>query len=141
MMVESIFLLRTSSHLSRDRLNDVATPQTIFLLLTSILLFVLQLTTPVLASGDLGPRPADLFADPANDPYNLLRYVANNTLTTISVILASSPSPSFFRCGSGEDGGCGPCLAVKWLTPSVLLSASNYTRIPRILRRSKSNIC
>lgn len=30
------------------------------------------------------PRPADPFADPANDPYNPLRYIASNVLTGIA---------------------------------------------------------
>lgn len=30
------------------------------------------------------PHPADPYADPAHDPYNVLRYIPSNTLTGVS---------------------------------------------------------
>jgi len=33
----------------------------------------------------VGPRPADPFLDPKNDPYNPLKYIASNTLTAIAI--------------------------------------------------------
>lgn len=46
------------------------------------LLFLLAATSR--ATAQTSPRPTDPYADPANDVYNPLRYIANNTLTGIA---------------------------------------------------------
>lgn len=54
----------------------------------SRLLVLLSLASSALAApGDLPPRPADPYADPANDIYNPLRYIASNALTAIAFAL------------------------------------------------------
>ncbi|KAJ4478175.1 RTA1-like protein [Lentinula aciculospora] len=49
------------------------------------LLWILSVIASVLAAPKTTlPRPADPFADPRDDPYNPLRYIASNTLTAIA---------------------------------------------------------
>lgn len=53
--------------------------------LTFWLLWILSFVVSVLAAQKTTlPRPADPFADPRDDPYNPLRYIASNTLTAIA---------------------------------------------------------
>ncbi|KAJ3778809.1 RTA1-like protein [Lentinula raphanica] len=52
------------------------------------LLWILSIAVSVLATQKTTlPRPADPFADPRDDPYNPLRYIASNTLTAIAFSL------------------------------------------------------
>lgn len=50
----------------------------------SIAILVLALASPTCAQFTLPPRPADPYADPANDIYNPLRYIASNALTSVA---------------------------------------------------------
>ena len=50
-----------------------------FFSLSVLTLAILFITAPVEAA--TVARPADPFADPKNDPYNPLRYIASNMLT------------------------------------------------------------
>jgi len=50
-------------------------------------LVLLSSASLALAQNQLPPRPADPYADPANDIYNPLRYIASNVLTAISFAL------------------------------------------------------
>ncbi|KAJ3762047.1 RTA1-like protein [Lentinula raphanica] len=52
------------------------------------LLWILSIAVSVLATQKtILPRPADPFANPRDDPYNPLRYIASNTLTAIAFSL------------------------------------------------------
>ncbi|CAL1712149.1 unnamed protein product [Somion occarium] len=55
----------------------------------SIILFALALAPSGFAAPetDSPPRPADPYADPANDPYNPLRYIPSNVLTALALVL------------------------------------------------------
>ncbi|KAJ3739402.1 RTA1-like protein [Lentinula detonsa] len=62
------------------------------------LLWILSVVASVLAASSTTlPRPADPFADPRDDPYNPLRYIASNTLTAIafSLVLFVAIAQSF----------------------------------------------
>ena len=49
-------------------------------------IYLLARSSPVTAtrSHDRGPRPADPFLDPKNDPYNPLGYIASDVLTGLA---------------------------------------------------------
>ncbi|TFY68626.1 hypothetical protein EVG20_g3480 [Dentipellis fragilis] len=55
---------------------------------------------PAFAADDSNkpPHVADPFADPKNDPYNPLRYIASNALTTIAVLLIGATALSHVFC-------------------------------------------
>ncbi|KAJ3485770.1 hypothetical protein NLI96_g4730 [Meripilus lineatus] len=62
----------------------VSTP---FLPLLACFLFLAEAPSAFAQSSEAPPRPADPYADPANDPYNILRYIASNTLAAIALVL------------------------------------------------------
>ncbi|KAI0063778.1 RTA1-like protein [Artomyces pyxidatus] len=59
------------------------------LLASVVLAAALLAASPATAkvSGPTGPRPADPYADPKDDPYNPLGYITSNVLTTVALVL------------------------------------------------------
>lgn len=53
----------------------------------TLLLAALACCLSFVGAARVGPPPADPFADPKNDQYNPLRYIASNTLTSIGLAL------------------------------------------------------
>ncbi|TFK55933.1 RTA1-like protein [Heliocybe sulcata] len=69
-----------------------------------VLLAAVLLVAPASAKAPTIPRPADPFADPKDDVYNPLRYIANNTLTAIAfslvLVVAFFQSFSMWKWGA-----------------------------------------